>query len=254
MKETSANTVKTTHTVFAILETLQRMNGARITELGSELDMANSTIHRHLATLHQRGYVVKVGDEYHIGLRFLDLGEHARNREAAYQMAADKVVELAEETDERAQFIVEEHGYGVYVHRALGANAVKTDPGIGKHAPLHATAAGKAIMAFLPSDRLEAVIERHGLTPETENTITSRKVLLAQLDDIRDREYSVNNEEHISGLRAIGAPIKHPTGEIIGAVSVSGPTRRMKGSWFEEDLPDLLRGATNELELNIAHS
>lgn len=251
--DSEQRSVKTTHTVFEILEALQRHKGARVTELGEILDVSNSTVHRHLTALHECGYVVKEGDTYHVGLRFLDLGEHARKRKQAYQMARPKVEELAEETEERAQFIVEEHGYGVYVHRALGAHAVKTDPGIGKHVPIHATAAGKAILANLQPWRVEEIIDQRGLPAVTQYTTTSLEELLTELELIRERGYSINSEEHIEGLRAIGSVINSPVDQVVGALSISGPTHRMKGNWFEEELPDLVRGATNELELNIAY-
>lgn len=248
------NGVKTTQTAFELLEHLQDNDGGQVSDIAKEMGLAKSTVHRHLSTLYEMGYVIKEGDIYHVGLRFLNLGEYARTRRDEYIMAKPKVEELAEETEERAQFIVEEHGYGIYVYRARGRHAVKTDPGIGKRIPLHAVAAGKAILAHLPEEKVSRIIEQRGLPSLTSNTITDREMLLNELETIRKRGYSFNNQENLEGLKAVGVPIQGANGEIIGSLSVSGPTHRMKGDRFESKLPDRLLGIANELELNIAHA
>lgn len=245
--------VKTTETVFTVIEYLHEHDGARLRDLAEDLDLAKSTLHRHLATLTQREYVVKEGDEYYIGARFIDLGQHARSRRPAYEMAKQVVDEIAEETGERAQFIIEEHGWAVYIHRTRGSNAVRTDPGIGKRIPMHLTSAGKAILAHYPRDRIEDIIDRRGLEGATPNSITDQESLFEELERIRERGYSFNNQENIEGLRAVGIPILGPADQVIGALSVAGPTRRLKGDRYEEELPDYLLGIGNELELNIAY-
>lgn len=247
-------TVKTAGTAFSILEALLEADGATITQLAEELGMAKSTVHRHLMTLYEREYVVREDDVYCISLRFLEFGEHARTRNKGYQLIKAKVEQLAEETEERVQFIVEEHGYGVYVYRATGSRGVQTDPGIGKRIQLHSIAAGKAILAFLPAEQTEAIIDRRGLPAITSNTTTDCETLLRELERIREKGFSVNNQENVNGLRAVGVPVKDKDGSVLGALSISGPTHRMKGEWFEQELPNLLLGTANELELNIAYA
>lgn len=249
------NRVKTSESAFDIVELLKRLDGAHVTEVASELDMAKSTAHRHLSTLLDLEYLVKEGDEYHVGLQFLSLGEYARERKDAYRLIKPKVQQLAEETSERAQFIIEEHGRAVYIHWATGENAVHTpNSGVGKRIPLHATSAGKAILAEYDEERVRELIDRRGLDALTENTTTDEAALLEELDETRRRGYATNMEENINGIRALGAPITHMDGSVIGALSISGPVHRMKGEWFTEEIPDLLLGTTSELELNIAYS
>jgi len=159
--------VKTTENAFAILRALKRLHGAGVSELADEVGLAKSTTHRHLGTLAQLGWVVEEADTYRIGFRFLEFGEHARQRKQGYRLAREKVEALADETAERVQFLVEENGRAVYVHRALGEHAVRTDPGIGSRIPLHATSGGKAILARLPESRVDEIIERRGLAALT---------------------------------------------------------------------------------------
>jgi DNA-binding IclR family transcriptional regulator len=248
------DTVRTAETLFEIVEYLKRNDGATITEVTSELDYAKSTVHRHLSTLSEMGYVVREDNRFHVGLRFLDLGQHARTRRKGYGLAKKKVEELAETTGERAQFIVEEHGKGVYLHRSFGEHAVRTDPGIGSRIPLHATAAGKALLANVPESQRFEIIEQTDFEPITDNTITDPEVLFDELDTIRERGYSFNRQENLKGLHAVGVAVTSQADDVIGALSISGPTHRLKGEWFQEELPDLLLGTANELELNIVHS
>lgn len=252
--DTAGRTVQATETTFAILETINGTDGIRLTQLADELDMAKSTVHRYLQTMLEAEYLVREGQHYHVGLRFLDLGWNARNRREGYRMAETKVAELAAQTDERAQFIVEEHGQAVYVHREIGDHAVQTDPGIGKRISLHATAAGKAIMAEWTDDRVADYVERSGLPAITGNTITETDVLFEELEEIRERGFSVNRGENIAGLRAVGAAVIGPEDGILGALSVSGPSNRMKGEWFDSELPDQLMGFANEIQLNLKYS
>jgi len=251
---TVPDTVRTAETVFAVLEYLKESQGATVSEVAADLGCAKSTASRHLSTLVELGYVVRESDEFRVGLRFLDLGQHARTRQEGYDLAKAKVEEIAEQTGERAQFIVEEHGEAVYLHRSFGEHAVRTDPGIGSRIPLHATSAGKAILAHLPETKRRAVLDRATFEPVTEHTITDRGQLLEELETVRERGYSFNRQENLEGLHAVGVAVSGPENGIIGALSVSGPTHRLEGEWFREELPSLLLGTANELELNIAHS
>lgn len=246
--------VKSVETAFAVVETLYELDGAGVSAVATELDMAKSTIHKHLQTLTNAGYIVREGDQYHVGLRFLELGEFARSRKEGYTISRAKVKELAEETQERAQFIVEEHGYGVYLYREVGERAVHTDPGIGKGIPLHSTAAGKTILANLPEERVERIIETRGLEAVTENTITDREALFSELATIRERGYAFNLEENVPGLHAVGVAVTPNETDVCGALSVSGPSHRLRDDLLRTEIPRLLLGTVNELELNLKYS
>lgn len=251
--ETTGRTVQAAETAFTILRTLSENEGLLLTELADELEMAKSTTHRYLQTLLANEYIVREDGEYYLSLRFLDFGWQARNRKAGYKLAKQKIREIAEETNERAQFIVEEHGKAVYVHRKAGSHAVQTDPGIGKRIELHATAAGKAIMAEWPDRLVTEYINQNELPELTAHTITDGGALLEEIAETRERGYSVNYQENVDDLRAVGVSIAPKSGEVLGAFSVSGPMNRMKGELFEEELPDLLLGFANEVELNLKY-
>jgi DNA-binding IclR family transcriptional regulator len=251
---TQGGQVKSVERAMEIVETVMEMEGAGVSELAAELDMAKSTVHGYLATLHRLGYLVKEGERYQIGTRFLRFGEYSRTRKPEYGMAAKKVTELAEETEERSQFVIEELGRGVFLYRESGAHAVETGSGTGKRMYLHSTSAGKAILAHLPDETVDGILDRWGLPAVTPATITDEGTLRDELADIRDRGFALNREENIEGLHAVGVPVQLQDGTVIGALSISGPTHRLKGEYLLDDLPDLLLGTANELELNITYS
>lgn len=246
-------TVKSAATLLNVVEGIRELDGARVTELADHLGIGKSTVHRHLSTLDAHEYVVKEGDEYHLGLRFLGLGEYVRERNPVYGLAQPIVDQLAEATEERALFMTEEHGRAIYLYRGLGAHAVRTNSTIGTRRYLHTVAGGKAMLAHLPDERVDAIIDRWGLPAETPTTITDRAELDAELEEIRERGVAFNREECIDGLQAVAAPVLGPDEQVVGALSVSGPTHRMKGEWLEQEIPDLLLGSANELELNIEY-
>lgn len=247
-------TVKTVDTAFDVLDGLRELDGARVSELADHLEMAKSTVHRHLTTLENAEYVAKEGDEYRIGLRFLHMGEYARTQKPTHQMAIPVVEDLAAETDERSLFMVEEHGLAVYLYRGTGTHAVQTNSHVGTRRPLHAIAGGKVILAHFSESRVDEIVAARGMPALTDQTITDRDELAAALERVRERGVAYNREEAIAGLNAVAAPVLGPNEQVLGALSVSGPTHRMKGEWFEETVPDLLLGSANELELNIEYT
>lgn len=251
---TSQSGLSTVEAAFEIIETLRDREVVGVSELAAELDMSKSTVHRHLSTMESTGHVVREGDQYRLGLKFLRLGEHTKNAREAYILAKPIVEELAEETGEQAIFATEEHGMAVYIQREMGEHAVRTNPRIGKRNPMHSISAGKAMLAEMPRSRVGEIIDEHGLPVVTENTITDRERLFEELDDIRQRGYSYNKQENIEGLRGVGVAVTGPRDEVIGSLTLAGPTQRMQGDLFEEEIPGLMLGAANELELNITYS
>lgn len=243
--------IKADITVVRLLESLKETEGKTITELADELDLAKSTIHAHVQTLVEEGYLLRRDGKVCLGLKTLDLGGAVRTRYID-ELIRNKVDLLAEETGERVQFVVEELGEGVYVYCAYGENAVQTDSRIGRRFPLHFSAAGKSILAHLPAERIDEVLSNELESP-TEHTINNKEELYDELEEIRTNRFAINEQESTKGLRAVGAPIQTEDHGIFGAISVSGPTHRIKGDVLHDEIPNLLLGVTNEIELKLAY-
>jgi len=249
-----SRTIRSDERLFEVIELIQDRDSIGVTEIANELSAAKSTIHAHLATLEQEGYVVNQDGRYRIGLQFLRHGVHAQRSNPLYYMAKAKVTHLAQETGERAWCQVEENGVAYYLCGAEGEHPVHPPVQIGEWVYLHQISAGKAILAHLPEARIRVIIDRYSLPAKTKNTITDETKLFEELNRIRERGYAFNREESLRGLHAIGAPVRDEEGNVKGAISISGPANRLSGTKLQEELPTLLLGATNELEINLAYS
>ena len=247
-------TLKTVERTARIIKALETLDGAGVTELADHLDMSKSSAYHYLTTLRQEEFVVKNGDRYELGLQLLLSGEYVRNRNLLYRYGKEEIEALAESTGEYANLFTEEHGKGINLYKVRGSDAVgsgyQTDK-LQQPDQLHCTATGKAILAFLSEDRVEGILDQHGLPKRTANTITDRDRLFEDLATIRDRGYAYNDEEEVEGLRAVGAPVIDRDDNVLGSLSVAGPTSRLKGTPFEEEFPEKVQRAANVIEVNI---
>ncbi|SFC29197.1 transcriptional regulator, IclR family [Halobiforma haloterrestris] len=239
---------------FDIVESLNDLDGAGVSELADHVDLPKSTVHNHLKTLERAEYVVRDGDEYRTSLKFLQLSETARTQQELYRVARSEVDQLAEKTGEISALMTEEHGRGVFLYRSRGSEAARIDTCVGDRVPIHCTALGKAILAFLPEGRRTEIIDRHGLSAVSPNTITDREVLAEELESVREERIAYDDEERLNGLRSVAAPILDGSGSVIGSISVAGPTHRMRGDRFETAVPETVLGIANVIELNLEHS
>lgn len=246
-----SDTIGATQRSFEVLEALCELNGGRVSEVARYLDIASSTAYSHLSTLHHLEYVIKKGDTYHVGGKFLMLGQRAVERNPVHPDIEDILQELAEETQERVQFCVQEHGLGVFLDSVEGKHGIRIETPIGAQVHLHQTATGKAILASLPRSETRSILDRRGLPASTENTITDREALLNELEVARTQGYALNREEFLEGVNAIGAAIQGQHGEIVGALGVAGPAHRLNSDVLEAEYSSKLLGIVNELEVNL---
>ncbi|WP_408960396.1 IclR family transcriptional regulator [Natrinema sp. 74] len=251
---TEPRTIQAVGITLEIVDYLHDHDSARITEIADELGRSKGTIHCHLATLLEKEHVVKNGETYQLSLRYLELGEAVKNRLGIYDVVTNELADLAEQSDELVQFATEEHGRAVYLHKTGGDRAVQTASSVGKREYLHCISLGKAILAHYPRERVEEIIDRHGLPEYTPQTITSRDDLFDELETIRERGYAFDDEEKIEGLRCVAAPVKASENDVLGAVSISGPSSRMTGDRYREELPDMVTRSANVIEINAQFS
>jgi len=244
-------TLQTTRTSLEIVNLLDDRNGATVSEVAEALDKPPSTVHGHLATLREQEFVIQNGDTYDLSLRFVTLGKALRNRKQLYTLSDRYTQRVVEETGYRSIFAVEQHGRGVYLSRNAGDHSKWRHEQTGERFYLHATAAGKVLLAHLPNERVHEIIDRWGLPELTENTITDRAELDQELHEVREEGVAYNREEQIDGIRAISAPVtESPSGEV-GALSANGPAHRLADESVEETLAETLRGLANEYRLDL---
>jgi DNA-binding IclR family transcriptional regulator len=131
---------------------------------------------------------------------------------------------------------------------------VNVDAQVGTQVHLHNTALGKAILAYYPESRVEAILDRHGMPQTTDRTIGNRNELFDQLETVRERGIAFDDEERLPGLQCVAAPILNDSEIAKGALSVSAPTRRMADDPLESEIPALLKDAANVINLNVTYA
>lgn len=250
--ESSGRSIKSNGTLFAIIEALKETNGAGVTELADRLGLAKSTVHKHLVSLERNRYVVNEDGYYRLGLEFFNTGVHVRNQYEVYHAAKDRIDRLAAETGEAAWLIVHENGLGMFVYGVPQNESFSFDSTIGKWVYLHANSAGKAILANLPREEVDEIIDRHGLPAQTENTITDRQVLFDELEATRERGYAMNFQEDLRGLHAIATPIISD-GRPVAAVTIAGAANRLTEDRIEDELYGALLEAVDDIELRLVY-
>ncbi|MGQ4557653.1 IclR family transcriptional regulator domain-containing protein [Halobellus sp. GM3] len=246
--------IQSDEVLFDIIEHLEREGDSGVSELAEAVGRSKGTVHTHLTSLRNRGYVVNDGGKYRLGLRFLDLGIHVQNAVDLYHVAAPKLAEVAAEAEENARCVVEENGLGTFIVGATGKHSVNTDVRVGTQTHLHCISGGKAILAHLPTHRVREIVDAHGLPARTENTITDLDALLTELETIREDGYALNRGESIDGIHAVAAPVLDEDDAVVGAISVSGAANRLPIDRCRGELADLVVATANEVELNLTYA
>ncbi|HHY45760.1 MAG TPA: IclR family transcriptional regulator [Firmicutes bacterium] len=206
-----------------------------INDLSRRLGLCKSTIHRLITTLEYRGFIEQNPDngKYRLGLRLYELGAMtivARSLVAEAEPYLKQVVNLYGET---ASVSVLDGVETVIVEKFESSAAIRLTSQIGRRSPIHASASGKVILAFQPERVQDDILARAPLTRYTSRTITEPNALKAHLEVVRAQGYSVDAEEYQEDLICVGAPIFAHTGEAIAAITVSGPSNRMRHKGIE---------------------
>lgn len=244
-------TFKTTEASFAVVHAIEDANGATFSELRTKLDLPKSTLYYHLATLEKLGYVVKEDGVYELGLRFLSHGENAKQKEPAFNVVSSKARDLADRIPEEISFATEENGRLVVVYHDIGGSAM-SDFQVGQYLYMHATANGKVLLSEMSEERVDEIIDQWGLPKLTENTITDREELKAELEKVQEQGYAINDEEQREGLRSVGAKVTKPDGSVIGSLAVDGAPFRLTDEHIEEHTVQQLTDTINEIEQELA--
>lgn len=188
-----------------------------------------STIFRLLEALrrHRLVAVDETTGAYRLGLGLFDLGLAAVSRLDVGRCAPPFLEALMAETGETASLGIFEPPEVVYIQRVECAQPLRLPMSAGRRAPAYCTGIGKVILAHLEPARLDRYLDEVDLAPLTPNTLVDRVVLGQDLQRIRERGWSLDDEEIFLGLRCVAAPIFDFKGQVVAGVSVAGPTSRI---------------------------
>lgn len=228
--------VQTLERSLDILEVLARSEESLgVTEIGNRIGLHKSTVHRLLQTLCYRGYVEKEKDRerYHLGVKIVELGIRFFNDLEIRKVAASYLSRLAKSFDEVVHLVLPDDGEVVYIDKRESSQVISMHSKVGRRAPMHCTAVGKAILSTLPEEEVRHILKVKGMPGFTHRTITDPDKLIEQLREIRKTGIAMEAEENEVGILCVGTPIFDYSGRAIGAISVSGPANRLREKGLE---------------------
>lgn len=217
--------------VVDILETFTRQGPELgVSEISRALDLKKATTHRILASLRRRGIVAQdpATRRYRLGMKLWELGSMATSHVDWIERVKPYLQQLTDRTGETTHLAVLNDGQVLYVDKVESPHSLRMPSQVGRRLPVHCTGIGKALIAFLPDEVLKALVDRHGLSRRTPNTITDFGALTDELARSRARGFTVDNEEIEEGLVCIGAPVRDHTAHVVAAISIAGPSSRVR--------------------------
>ncbi|WP_428374723.1 IclR family transcriptional regulator domain-containing protein [Lichenicoccus sp.] len=206
-----------------------REGGMSLTELAQQAGLPSSTTHRLLTTLEQERYVRFDAESrlWSIGVQAFATGCTFAKTRSLVGLARPHMRALMEESGETVNLAVEDDGMAVYLAQVECRQMMRAFARPGSRVPLHCSAVGKTILMSCSDKALSRILHRHGMPRLTVKTIITPALLRADLERTRAAGHAFDDEEHAIGLRCLGAPITDENGEVIAAVSASGPMARM---------------------------
>jgi len=231
MKKTKPNyPIKVLDKSLSVLELLlQKDSSMNMTELSEKLGFYPSTIHRILDTLKHWGYVEQDShtQKYQLGLKALELGMAKLHQMDLVREVTPYLKELVNQCNETVHLGVLEEGEVLYLAKEESSQTIRMCSFVGKRAPVHCTALGKVLLAYLPEGERKKILGKRVLPRLTEKTITDKRELEKELNKVKKQGFALDRGENEKDVRCIAAPIRNYQGKVIAAVSISGPAFRI---------------------------
>ena len=227
--------VQSVDRAITVMEFLSRRGWSGVTEVANELDIHKSTAYRLLTTLRDRGLVEQdsATEKYRLGFGLVALASSVTADLDVARCSRPVCDQLAERTGETVTVAVLEKDDGIILHQSNSGSSALSVNWEGQHTPLHATAAGKIFLHYMPEDQRRRLLKRP-LRRYTGSTFAEPADLQEELRASRDRGYWCTVEELEDGLNAVAAPIRCAEGAVVAAVSVSGPAFRLSRESLDE--------------------
>jgi DNA-binding IclR family transcriptional regulator len=231
---------------FAILEEVARhREGIGLADLSKLVGLHNSTTFHLAKTMVSLGYIRQEKDSkrYRVGRPLFALAASALDEIEMVNVATPILEDLSRETGESSHFAVRMGDAVVVIARTSGPGAFQLTDRVGVVRPAHCTALGKTILASLRPDQLERYLERVELKPSTEKSITEIPVLLRKIAEIRRIGLAFDDGEFNAEVRCVAVPVRDFTGQIIGALGISGPIWRLSNQVLQSRAKTVLASA-----------
>ncbi len=216
--------------VIDILEVLKDNNtyGLSITEVSEKTGHSNSTVHRIMTALNKRGYIIRDDKtrKYKLGYMILQFTNVLMSDTNIKELARPYLEKLNRELKEAVHLILRSGNYGVYIDKIDSPHPIGLQVYIGKRIMLHSSAAGKVILAYMSKEKRVQILSEVGLPKFTDQTLVEFEKIEKELVEILNKGYAWNRGENRTDVYSIAAPIFDATGEVVGTLSLAGPSYR----------------------------
>ncbi|MFZ2912814.1 MAG: IclR family transcriptional regulator, partial [Rectinemataceae bacterium] len=230
-----------------ILFYLARTGGeVSLARLSRETGMNKATALRYLAVLESRGVAERRPGGWSLGLALFELGSHVPVRHIVVERVRPILERLARETGESVNLACLAGETAIYLERAEANRSLRMRSIPGDRLPLYCTGVGKAILSLLPDDRIRALLGPGPLPKVSESTLIEPEDVIREANRARENGYGIDREEFEVGLTCYAMPLRLPGSDFAGAISVSGPTARMRDPQIRERFLSLLKEAVQE--------
>jgi DNA-binding IclR family transcriptional regulator len=207
--------VRSVEKAFKIISYIQQRGQTDVSTISAELDLPKSTVHNYVTTLESMGYAVSENGSHRLGLRFLTHGMAARTVSSKHFNPESILESVADKISYPVWWLTGEAGRAIFVYESCNKQDSEPVYGqIGRRTDLHAHAPGKAILSQLSDEKIRRVAERHGLPKHTDQTVTDIESLLADIRQIRDRGFAVNENETRLDIGSVGAGFRDQANQI----------------------------------------
>jgi IclR family acetate operon transcriptional repressor len=199
-----------------------------LTQIAEQVGMHKSTIHRLLATLESRRFVVrdKITGMYKLGYRFIELASIRLQDVDIQRWAQPFLQQLAVLSGETVDLAILDGDHVVYLQVVESHQRVKIAAAVGQQLPVHCTATGKAFLAYLAEDQINEILAR-GMARYTDHTLASLADLHQDLRETRERGFAISKEEYENDINAVAAPILDASGCPMAVIAIVGPSYRL---------------------------
>jgi IclR family acetate operon transcriptional repressor len=220
---------------------------ARLSEIARATGLNKTTAFNLAESLVSLRYLVRdeTAKSYGLGLRNLQLGQAVQRHSNLAEASLASMMRLCRDTGETVNLAIPYVFEAMIVDSLEGSFTVRVTSYAGTPAPYHSTSCGKAILAHLGAERRESIYAVGALASYTPNTITDVGVLEQELKTVREKGFATDIEENELGAHCVAVPISDAIGEVIGSISVAGPTTRLKA----DDLPGVAELISRETRL-----
>lgn len=254
-KEKKSNHVQAVDRTLAILEVLAAQGESmQLSEISQKVNLNISTVHRLLNTMIARDFVKQdEQSKYHLGLKAFQIGNAALYTLDIRSVAKPFLQELVQRCNETANLVILDGYHVVYIDQVESKSMIKMFAKVGSRGLAHCTGAGKMLLSALREEELDRLYAGVNLEKFTEKTITDFELLKKALAEIREQDYSIDDQELEEGVLCLSAPIRNHEGRILAALSVSGPSSRMEAARAENDLLGLICKTAEDISLQLGY-